>query len=198
MERPTSSGERGRPRLASTDLAIRDAALQLLRAQGPGTVNIEAVAARSGVARTTIYRRYGSRAELLDAVVAELLQESLPAPALPVPDKVRWVLERVTDLFEHGIGPGGTAAVLTDSDPAFTSALRERLAVRLRELTDAMTLDIESGRLSRHVDPDVLIGLLIGAYLGEVLRHGTPRAEWVDGVVEFLAPGLEPGGRPDR
>ena len=42
----------------SRDERITAAALDLLRTQGPAAVTVEAVAARSGVAKTTIYRRY--------------------------------------------------------------------------------------------------------------------------------------------
>lgn len=183
---------RGRPRRAATDRAIRDGALALLRTQGPTAVNIDAVAARSGAARTTIYRRYRSREELLGAVLDELVDDDLPAPTLPVADKLRWVLERVLRVLDEGIGRGGTAAVLTDSDPGFTAALRERLADRLAALATAMAEDVDAGRLARRVDPDALVGVLFGAYLSELLRHGTPRDGWIDRTVDLLAPAVTP------
>jgi AcrR family transcriptional regulator len=181
---------RGRPRLAETDRSIREAALELLRTVGPGAVNVDAVAARSGVARTTIYRRYRSREELMGAVLDQLVEPALPAPTLPVADKLRWVLDRVLVVLEDGIGRGGTAAVLADSDPAFTAALRDRMADRLRALAQAMADDVEAGRLSSQVDPDTLVGLLFGAYLGEVLRYGAPREGWADRTVALLAPAV--------
>jgi AcrR family transcriptional regulator len=181
---------RGRPRRAETDRSIRDAALELLRTLGPGAVNIDAVAARSGVARTTIYRRYRSREELMGAVLDEIVEPGLPVPTLPVPAKLHWVLERVLVVLEDGIGRGGTAAVLADSDPAFTAALRDRMADRLHELTQAMADDVEAGRLSPQVDPDTLVGLLFGAYLSEVLRYGAPREGWADRTVALLAPAV--------
>src|SRR5215213_9526346 len=48
----------GRPRREETDRSIREAALRLLRECGPAVVTVEAVAAESGVAKTTIYRRH--------------------------------------------------------------------------------------------------------------------------------------------
>jgi AcrR family transcriptional regulator len=177
---------RGRPRRAETDRLIRDAALGLLRTQGPGAVNIDAVAVRSGVARTTIYRRFRSRDELMTNLLDELVDAEMPAPTLAVPDKLRWVLQRILAMLEHGIGRGGTAAVLTNSDPAFTSALRDRLARQLGVLAEAMAADIESGRLRVGVDPDTLVGLLFGAYLSEVLRYGDPRPDWADRTVALL------------
>jgi AcrR family transcriptional regulator len=180
----------GRPRLAQTDQLIRDAGLELLRTQGPGAVNIDAVAARSGVARTTIYRRYRSRQELMTALLDDLVDPGLPAPTLPVPEKLRWLLERILLLLEDGIGRGGTAAVLADSDAAFTHALRARLADRLAALERSMVADVEAGHLDARVDPDTLVGLLFGAYLGELLRYGEPRPGWAERTVELLAPAV--------
>jgi AcrR family transcriptional regulator len=184
------AGGPGRPRVPELDRQIRDAALQLLRAQGPGAVNIDAVAARSGIYRSTIYRRYRSRDELLTALLDDLVETALPAPTLPVPEKLHWLLQSILRVLEDGIGRGGTAALLTDSDPAFTVRLRERMADRLRVLEQAMTADVEAGRLDPRVDPDTLVGLLFGAYLSEVLRYGDPRPTWADRTVELLAPAV--------
>ena len=58
---------RGRPRDPHTDELITQATLDLLRERGPSAVHVDAVAARSGVARTTIYRRYSDREALIRA-----------------------------------------------------------------------------------------------------------------------------------
>lgn len=186
----TSDQGRGRPRLRETDGRIMAAALELLRDKGPAAVNIDAVAARSGVARSTIYRRYRDRRELIGGALDELVPASFPAPELPLEDKLRWVLEQVQDLLEHGVGRGGTGAVFADADPEFTVALRRRIEDRVGTLRERMTSDIESGRLGPHVDPDALVGVLFGAYLGEVLRHGQPRQGWMDRVIDLLVRGL--------
>lgn len=193
MAERQSGGGAGRPRRAETDRAIRDAALELLRANGPGAVNIDAVSTRSGVARTTIYRRYESRDELLRAVLDELVEVALPAPALPVADKLRWLLDRILLVMEEGIGRGGIAAVLTGSDPAFTSMLRERLAGRLGVLTEAMTEDIQAGRMREDVDPGTLVAVLFGGYLSEVVLYGEPRPGWADRTVELISRAVTTG-----
>jgi AcrR family transcriptional regulator len=190
MAEDSSHGARGRPRRVETDRVIREAATELLRERGPGAINIDAVAALSGVARTTIYRRYRDRDELVRAVLDGLVEADVPAPTLAVPDKLRWLLHRVLDVLEHGIGRGGTAALLTDSDPVFTDALRSRMSEHLALLRAAMKQDVEAGRLDPRVDPDTLVGLLLGAYLAEVLRYGAVRAGWADRTVELLAPAV--------
>ncbi len=85
------------------------ASLAALR-RSTSTTRSDSVAARSGVARTTIYRRHRSRAKLMTAVLDELVQSPLPAPDLPVAEKLRWVLERVGDVLTHGLGSPTTCA----------------------------------------------------------------------------------------
>lgn len=59
----------GRPRDASRDVAIESAAIELLREVGYERLSIEAVAHRACVSKSTIYRRWKNKAELIaDAV----------------------------------------------------------------------------------------------------------------------------------
>ena len=59
----------GRPRSAQAHKAIIDATLELLAEEGFQGLSIEAVAARAGVGKTTIYRRWASKDELvIDAI----------------------------------------------------------------------------------------------------------------------------------
>jgi hypothetical protein len=76
------------------------------------------------------------------------------SPSVASRGRPRRALQRILAVLENGIGRAGTAAVLTNSDPAFTSALRDRLAQHLGALQQAMAADVEAGRLSARVDPD--------------------------------------------
>ncbi|TDO66467.1 TetR family transcriptional regulator [Kribbella sp. VKM Ac-2571] len=187
---PHTASSRGRPRLESTDQRILEAARDVLRLKGPAAMNIDSVAARSGVARTTIYRRYRSRDELMDAILEHLIDPAPPAPDLPVGEKLRWVLDRISDILENQLGPGATAAIIANSDPQFTTAVRLRLAAYLSALTDLMNLDIKAGRLLANIDPDTVLGTLVGAYLAELLRFGSPREGWMDRAVALLTPAV--------
>lgn len=60
----------GRPRSAAADMAVRHAVRQVVAAEGYLGASIEGVAARSGVAKSTIYRRFSSKAEMVfDALI---------------------------------------------------------------------------------------------------------------------------------
>src|SRR5260221_12486896 len=70
---------RGRPRSEQADRAIIDATLEMFAESGAEGLCIEKVAARAGVGKATIYRRWPGKEDLLlDAPAA--LQAPLPGP----------------------------------------------------------------------------------------------------------------------
>jgi AcrR family transcriptional regulator len=77
---PADSGRKpGRPRSEQAEQAIIDAALELFGERGVEGVCVEAVAARAGVGKATIYRRWPSKEELLLAALGSL-KSPLPDP----------------------------------------------------------------------------------------------------------------------
>lgn len=71
----------GRPRSAEADQAILQATLDLLGEVGYQAMSIEAIAARARVGKTTIYRRYSSKEELVaDALESRFGEEEEPDP----------------------------------------------------------------------------------------------------------------------
>jgi AcrR family transcriptional regulator len=69
----------GRPRSLQAQQAMMQATLALLAEVGFDAMSIDAIAARAGVGKTTIYRRYGSKAELVaDAI--ESVREDIVIP----------------------------------------------------------------------------------------------------------------------
>lgn len=66
---------RGRPRREGADDEILAVALAMLREQGYGSLTVDAVAERAGVAKTTVYRRWPSKGALVAAAIAPLAAE---------------------------------------------------------------------------------------------------------------------------
>ena len=67
---------RGRPRRAEADAEILDAALAMLRVGGYRALSLDEVARRAGTAKSSIYRRWASKA----ALAAEIVRREVPAP----------------------------------------------------------------------------------------------------------------------
>jgi AcrR family transcriptional regulator len=169
---------RGRPRRTETDDRIVRATQGLIREQGPVGVNVAAVSVRSGVARTTIYRRYADREALLAAALGPITDRGEPPEGDTVEAKIAWVLERTAEVLDQGIGRGGVASVLADTDPDFSAALRRSRESGLAPILEQIAADVSAGVLDPDVDPDALLNLILGSYLAESLRRGNPSAEW--------------------
>ena len=133
---------------------------------------------------------FGIERALLTATLELFADAPFPAADLPVEDKLRWVLDQVRELVEEQLGRGAIAAVLADSDPAFSTALRARLRRRLEALQVQIDADVASGRLRDGIDVESLAGVAFGAYLGEALQHGRVRPGWADGVADLLLRGI--------
>jgi AcrR family transcriptional regulator len=67
---------RGRPRRAEADAEILDAAVAMLRSGGYRELSLDEVARRAGTAKSSIYRRWSSKA----ALAAEIVRREVPAP----------------------------------------------------------------------------------------------------------------------
>jgi AcrR family transcriptional regulator len=76
LNQPPPRG-RGRPRDPETDIAILEAVADALAEDGFARLSIEDVAVRAGVVKTTIYRRWGSKFELIEALL-DSINEALP------------------------------------------------------------------------------------------------------------------------
>ena len=176
----------GRPRQASLDQRPHAAVLELLRTGGPGAVTVDAVASTSGVAKTSIYRRHANRAVLLTAV----LSDAIGTPDLPVEGdvraKIRAVLEQVWHQMREVLGPGGLAAIVGDRDPEFTDLFRGALRPYVDALVGRIRDDVAAGLLRPDLDAEGVVSLMVGAYLGELVRHGEVAPSWLDRSLELL------------
>jgi AcrR family transcriptional regulator len=168
------------------DARLKEAALALLREGGPSAVNVQAVASRSGVAKTSIYRRYTDRDDLLRAAIGSVATPPGEAPVEGVRERLTWALGQVHTILGDVLGPGGVAALVDDREPEFTRLVRHLLRPYTTALSGLIELDRAEGRLRSDLDTDAVVSMMFGSYLGEVVRHGRVRRDWVPRCVELL------------
>ena len=125
---------RGRPRREGADEEILGVALDLLREQGYRAFSLDTIVERTGIAKTTIYRRWPSKSALVAAALAPLT----PAPGAHVDA----LLREATEVLN----------LLADSDGDVLDVIRALLATRRPLLRDA---------LAGHEDADQLLGALV-------------------------------------
>jgi AcrR family transcriptional regulator len=192
----------GRPRSAQADEAIAHAALALLAEAGFEGVTVEAVAQRAGVARTTVYRRYPGKPELLISVLAH-------ACRAPVDDldtgSVVGDLTAVAEGLHHALTstdlgralPAVIAAAAQHPDVA--AAHRTYVASRRRVALAAVARGIQRGEVDPEVDPDLLVDLVVGPVFHRQFMSRRPVGDgWIAETVTRAVRGCAPTGPPSR
>jgi AcrR family transcriptional regulator len=198
IPRAPESGERarrGRPRSEEADRAILGAATQLLAERGLAGMSIEEVAARAGVGKATIYRRWRSRGALaLDAFVREF--QGLQ----PVPDTgtlrgdllaaLRGWVQAVTRTPMGRVLLGLIAEA--QHDPALGQAWRTQVMEPLRaQRTVMITRAVARGEIPASTDPDVVLDLLYGASYHRLLHGHRPLTDaFIRDAVDMIIAGL--------
>ncbi len=114
---------RGRPRRAEADIEILDAARTLLLDGGYRALSLDEVARQAGTAKSSIYRRWPSKA----ALVAELVRAQ--APALLDHDDSGAAMRAFESLIRGPFGPGVRSLV----GEAFDNAETRTIVVSLLE-----------------------------------------------------------------
>jgi len=197
-ERP----HRGRPRSGDADRAILEAAATLLAERGVANMSIEEVAARSRVAKTTIYRRWPSKGSLaLDSFVVRFLGQQ------PLPDtgSLRSDLLRALRSWRRAVLRPDTARSLTgliaaaQDDPALAAAWRHRVVEPVRSQWRSMfERAIARGEIRPDADVDLATDMLFGPAYHRLLNGHLPISEaFVRAVVEYVLAGLgAPAVRP--
>ena len=176
---------------ASVDARIFTSTLELLRSRGPSAVSVEAVSAASGVAKTTIYRRYENRDELLRAAVRAAATAVDIPEELSTKETLRWVLRHARDTIEHVVGRGTIAAVLANEDPAFTSLLLEMIRNTTRPFRENLRARSLEGELPADLDIELAMSVLLGAVVAELIRGRVTDDAWVESVLDLLWPAFE-------
>jgi AcrR family transcriptional regulator len=186
----------GRPRSAVADDAIVDATLDLLAEQGYDRLAIDAVATRAGVARATVYRRWPSKEALVTDAVARRTDPFPDEASGTIRDRLVSILEGILAVSRTGAGRLLPCMVgATATNPKLAEHYRERiLEPRRARMRHLVRTAVAQGELSRGVDVDDAIDLLLGAMLYRIVFAGPDAvddaepARLVDAALKGLAP----------
>jgi AcrR family transcriptional regulator len=177
---PTTSRPGGRS--ARVRAAVHRAAEELLAAGGPQAATIPAVAQRAGVHATTLYRRWGTAADLHAAVALGRLTGELVVPDTGSlrGDLTQWVHDVLTDLADPDVLLMLRTVLGTTPDAAARCAC---VADRHAQL-EAM-LEEERSRGTEPPDAERLLEMLLGPIYFRALFDEAPLpAGRVDALVE--------------
>ncbi|AZS85033.1 TetR/AcrR family transcriptional regulator [Streptomyces griseoviridis] len=198
----------GRPRSAAADAAILAATREALVELGWSKLTLVDVACRAGVAKTTLYRRWSGKNELVVDAVAELFD------ALRLPDRgslaadVEGVVLQFAAILARPEARSGLMAVVAESTR--DEALRERIRASIVDRQKRLVLEGRAraqarGELPRESDPartartvDLIFDVVAGAVVHRTLVSAEPAdEEWVRGFTRVLLLGLAGAVAPD-
>jgi AcrR family transcriptional regulator len=184
----------GRPRSEQADQAIIDAALSLFAESGPEGLCIERVAAKAGVGKATIYRRWPGKEDLLLDAIAAL--------KVPLPERAgRSAREDLVTLLGamcHETADPRRArqfALLLGEGAKYPRLMARYvetvLEPRREVIREVLRQGIASGELRPDLDVDAALFMLIGAVVARRghEQHAVP-PDYAERVVDELLRGL--------
>ncbi|WP_433510177.1 TetR/AcrR family transcriptional regulator [Nonomuraea sp. CA-143628] len=190
----------GRPRSEKAEKAIIEATLDLI-AEGMGVseLTIEAIASRAGVGKTTIYRRWSNKEDLVVDALATLRAPLPPLLQESVRDDLIVLLELIRK--EAGESRGRCVMNIAMSEADRYPRLMERFmkrAIEPRKL--AMRVTLERGVASGELRPDLDVDLAMAMLSGTMMHHtkwapaGDLPADLPERIVDAVIAGIGPQG----
>ncbi|MEU4389401.1 TetR/AcrR family transcriptional regulator [Kribbella sp. NPDC023855] len=166
---------RGRPRDSAIEGKVLAAAAEELQRGGYDGLSIDRVAERAGVAKTTLYRRWPSKAELVVALITSLREEIPFEPS----DDPRRDLTALVSAIAAGLTETPTTlvadlAAAAAREPRVSESVRTLWAERHRAVTAVVAKAQEAGLVLGHVSPAVLVDQLVGPLYYRLLVTGEP------------------------
>ena len=183
---------RGRPRDPRTRAAILAAARALLERGGLTAVTIEAISAKAGVSRPTIYRYWPNA----PAVAMAAFLEASGAPTAGRAGRsplaaLRAQLHAVADAFAAPAGRSVAAMVAAaQSETELAKAFRNEFIARNRDAARALLeRSIAAGLIAAPPDIDLTLDLIFGALFYRLLMgHAPITRAFVDHVLDVVVP----------
>jgi len=180
---------RGRPRDRTLDARILEQLLELLGSRGYAGLTLDELAVRSGVAKTTILRRWPSKAAVAAAGVERLALQSVDVPDFGTLHRdLHALMHGAVETFARGRGQF-VPRLLREAGhhPEITDLLDAVLHTRRQAYRRVLARAIARGELDPAVDQELMIDLLIGPVWTRLLITRDPiTREYVDANVEVV------------
>jgi AcrR family transcriptional regulator len=175
---PPPARGRGRPRDDRAEQSIIDSTIVILDEAGYAGLSIEAVAARAGVSRPTVYRRWPTKLDLaVDAVLRTAPPLDVTETADPQADLCRLVSGLVTEMTTSPLGRVITAAFTsgdTSAAPLTRRLTEDYLQPGRAAITSILQRAVRQGILRDDLDLDLLLDLVLGTPAYRWLTTGEP------------------------
>lgn len=179
-----------------TDRKIMQATLEIVISDGVAAVTIEEVARRSGVAKTTIYRRYKNADDLLHRIQVEAAGLPDFSDLEPSRTGFRMMLQRIQDCFNSELGLKAVGAVLSSDNDALKAIAAQVLTPAEQRFSAYAKRGIAAGVFRVGMDFKFLFDTVLGSMLAYKALHdessGTQHADgtWAEHMTKLLWPSI--------
>jgi AcrR family transcriptional regulator len=185
---------RGRPRDPETDGRITAAAAELMLQRGFDRTTVDDVAARAGVGKATVYRRWPSKEDLAVAAMETIFSTEIPEP--DTGSIVSDLTESYRSVLTFVNTPEGEAFLRTSiaesvRDDRIADLYRE--TTQRREAQSRVTFEraIARGEVRADIDIDTALQWLGGLLATRIItRRPLPAVDDVDALVQFTLRGV--------
>jgi len=175
------------PRIERTRRVVLDATAELLGECGFGRTSVEAISARSGVARSTIYRHWPDRNELLVESIGKRVEMSEATDTGDIQADLTRFYEHLGSMLNNETTRSMVASFFAEAtrDPELAVLNTKLTKVRRGSASRLIKKAIERGDLPTATDSDQMAHDLAGGifFRGLILREPTDEA-WIAGHVE--------------
>jgi TetR/AcrR family transcriptional regulator of autoinduction and epiphytic fitness len=170
------------PRLARTRTRVFAATREVLRTEGLGGTTMDAIASEAGVARSTLYRNWDSREELLTAAIEEATTfyatPSDRSATVRLEMRMQQVASALADTAWGKILPAGIAAA--EANPVIFADYRKFMDKGRAEFLAIVSDGKDRGELSRDLSEDEFVDALVGPlFYRRLLRQLATDESWV-------------------
>jgi AcrR family transcriptional regulator len=156
------------------------AAIAELSARDYADISVESIAARAGVHKTTVYRRWGSKAEIIRQALAGAAVAGIPVPdAGNLADDLRALARAVQAVLSAPEGAAITRSLIVGgmTSPEIAGLMSQFWAARLAAISVIVDRAAKRRELPADTDPAALMHALVAPLYYELLVTRAPVTE---------------------
>jgi AcrR family transcriptional regulator len=158
----------GRPRSAQSHQAMLQATLELLAEVGFEAMSIEAIAARAGVGKTTIYRRYSGKAELVADAIESIREEIIIPDTGSLWGDMDALIQNAAQISLNPLGRQ-TVAMIISSASSNAEFAQIYWTKYLQPRREAFAVVLERAKARQEIEPNLDPGLVFDTMSGIML-----------------------------
>lgn len=190
---PRGRARAGRPRDPAKDVAVIEATIKLLAEVGLAGISMDRVAAEARVSKVTVYARWASKNDLIEAALSHVQVAHVPEPTGSVRCDLIAHLRAMREAYSQSGGMAILGNCLADepvSGELIVNIRRSTVHPRRANFAAVVREGIARGELREDVDVERVTSMVVGIFYADHVA-GLPMPEdWEEGVVDDVLAGI--------